>query len=425
MNALAKPFKKAQAFSEALARYGGKIAAFLLSVFVGLCVFLFIADLLNFQNYPQGSLIGGFLALMTYSGMGAIIALMATGWISVLIGRLVYRLLMKFKNIGRPSNWLGGWLMPLLMLVCLGLAAYELYLVAGYTPSDNTLAVAGVYVILAWVCLFFSRGALLSHVVVVAFAFSVGLGQMGQPSLAVQMSQPQQPVADNMVNPAAVPAFRPTVFRPDEAQYQVVQARLRLPGGLRGPKRLSGQLRYRTQLVWWHSQTATRNAGFALMKTAPMRVVRSGVDKALRGIRARQLTKQTTGKNAEVKARRTFTHNPTIVERSTPKLSKADHFRKHGKRLPGKPASTEAYAQQAQRFMNKPPKGTLTGRRPDGDIVRYNPKTGVYGTITSNGRIKTYMKLAKRSAKNPDGYSPKFANNKEYFYASFKKRSTT
>lgn len=84
------------------------------------------------------------------------------------------------------------------------------------------------------------------------------------------------------------------------------------------------------------------------------------------------------------------------------------HFNKHGAEFAGVKNSLD-YVAQAQKFLRTPPPGTLTGVRQNGDIVRYNPETNVFGVMNKFGAPKTYYHLNDHS----------YSTNLEYFYAQF------
>ena len=139
-------------------------------------------------------------------------------------------------------------------------------------------------------------------------------------------------------------------------------------------------------------------------------------------IASKARTRLTTGKDVQ-KALNRFTNNPTNPDRKTPKLSKHDHYKSHRaglKKVGLDYKSADAYAKGAQKFLNNPPKGTLTKVRLEGDnkgdVIRFNEKTGEYGVMTKNGLIKTYFAPSVRSKDNPRGFRPKFKDAKEYFY---------
>lgn len=121
---------------------------------------------------------------------------------------------------------------------------------------------------------------------------------------------------------------------------------------------------------------------------------------AVADFKAARLTKQTSGANNPA-------NPPSRGWTLTPRELK-DHANRHGPRLGL--TSQSAYEAGAKNFLDNPPKGTLTARRADGDIVRYNPKTDEYGVKTKDGLIRTYFK--------PDPTKNKRASNKDYFYES-------
>lgn len=408
-------FVKPAKASDEIARICGLLAAFSVALLAGLFVFAFLIDLLDFQNYDEGSLLYLALGLLYLSLVGGLVALMACAFVGVKLGRAVYQLLRKIgSNLDPPSTWLKGLFMPSLAVLFAGFAGYEFYLAAGYELSDEALTRIGLYIMLMLGCLVFSRLALFGYVAVAIIVGSAGYENFAEQRYYTQSVRAEAP-ADNhrhRVRPVR------TVMVWEEPQAEVQYVRFRPPRGGRF-RSWTGQLTRGVFAIGARATNAAVRGARGLMKTTPARAVSQVADKSLRGMRAKNMTRQTTGANATVKAKQTFTHNPKIRKRRTPVASRNDHFEKHGQRLPGKPANATEYARQAQRFMNNPPRGTLTRRREGGGIIRYNPKTGEYGTLTADGRIRTYMKLGKESPSNPNGYSPtRFRNNKEYFYGT-------
>ncbi len=69
----------------------------------------------------------------------------------------------------------------------------------------------------------------------------------------------------------------------------------------------------------------------------------------------------------------------------------------------------------------------LTGRKPpgvlqrvrssNGDIIRFDPATGAYGTVSRDGTIRTFFKPGPKSPTNPRGWYPpdKFSSPLDYF----------
>lgn len=79
------------------------------------------------------------------------------------------------------------------------------------------------------------------------------------------------------------------------------------------------------------------------------------------------------------------TKNKTSVENAL------GHFKKHGKDFPGIQNSKQ-YVEKATSFLNNSPKGTLTKTRPNGDILKYDPKTNTFGVQRADGVPRTMFK---------------------------------
>lgn len=67
------------------------------------------------------------------------------------------------------------------------------------------------------------------------------------------------------------------------------------------------------------------------------------------------------------------------------------HWKKHGNEFP-ELQNAKQYAEQAKDFLNNPPKGTLTKTRPNGDVLRYDPKTNTFGVQNADGAPKTMFR---------------------------------
>jgi hypothetical protein len=93
------------------------------------------------------------------------------------------------------------------------------------------------------------------------------------------------------------------------------------------------------------------------------------------------------------------------------------HYKNHGSDFGAKSASD--YERMANKFLTGPkPNGVLQKTRPNGDIVRFDPATGDFGVVTSNGTIRTYYKPAPASPTNPRGYNPsKYSSPLDYYNA--------
>jgi len=67
------------------------------------------------------------------------------------------------------------------------------------------------------------------------------------------------------------------------------------------------------------------------------------------------------------------------------------HWRKHGSEF-SQFHSAGQYENGAREFMAKPPPGTLTKHRPNGDTLFYNPQSNTFGVATRQGRPRTFFK---------------------------------
>lgn len=106
----------------------------------------------------------------------------------------------------------------------------------------------------------------------------------------------------------------------------------------------------------------------------------------------------------------TPTKNQTIAQNAY------RHFKDHGAEFGAQNAVV--YTQKALSFLNNPPPGTLTKVRTNGDVVRYDPLTNVFGVMDKTGAPRTFYKPAPASATNPRGYDPsKYSSPLEYFNA--------
>lgn len=82
-------------------------------------------------------------------------------------------------------------------------------------------------------------------------------------------------------------------------------------------------------------------------------------------------------------------------------------------------ASPKEYESLARAFLTAPKNPHVLERiRANGDIVRFDPRSGDLGIITTDGTIRTFFKPAPRTASNPRGYDPNaFESPLDYFYA--------
>ena len=67
------------------------------------------------------------------------------------------------------------------------------------------------------------------------------------------------------------------------------------------------------------------------------------------------------------------------------------HFKKHKRDFP-EFQNSKQYVEGAHKFLNNPPKGTLTKRRPNGDTLHYEPRTNTFGVKDANGVPKTMFR---------------------------------
>ena len=68
-----------------------------------------------------------------------------------------------------------------------------------------------------------------------------------------------------------------------------------------------------------------------------------------------------------------------------------DHWRKHKAEFP-EFQNAKQYVEGAKSFLKKPPAGTFTKVRKNGDILRYDPKTNTFGVSNANGAPKTLFR---------------------------------
>ena len=260
-------------------------------------------------------------------------------------------------------------------------------------------------------CLCFGRLALLGQFASLAFVSTLLCIALGAAKPAVASYQPQSvKVSQNMAY---------------QCEYTVKE--LRLKPRFR-PRRGQGRAGRPDNTL---TVTALRKGGSLIVQsnryvlTNMAKLAHTPILRVPRAISAEARTTLTSGRYASTRASRTFTTSRTNARRSTAESSRQDHYAKHGSRLnEGRPPrrqlrNANEYAAEAQRFMNRPPKGTLTRRRYNGDIVRYDPQSRRYGTMSETGEIRTYMKLGKKSPSNPRGYRPQdYKNDREYFYGN-------
>jgi RHS repeat-associated protein len=98
------------------------------------------------------------------------------------------------------------------------------------------------------------------------------------------------------------------------------------------------------------------------------------------------------------------------TRKKTPVQNALSHFNDHRGDFPQVQNALQ-YTMQAQQFLRNPPAGTLTGIRPNGDIVRYNPSQNLFGVLSGTGAPRTFYK--------PDPLIHGYDTNLDYFYAQF------
>jgi filamentous hemagglutinin len=97
----------------------------------------------------------------------------------------------------------------------------------------------------------------------------------------------------------------------------------------------------------------------------------------------------------------------TATKTKTPAQNALRHFKDHGSDFGAKNALD--YVRQAHQFLMKPPTGTSTRTRANGDMVRYNAYTNTFGVLAPNGSPRTFFK--------PDPMVHGFPTNLDYFNA--------
>lgn len=98
----------------------------------------------------------------------------------------------------------------------------------------------------------------------------------------------------------------------------------------------------------------------------------------------------------------TATKNKTGVQNAL------GHFNKHKGEFP-EFLNAKQYVEGAKKFLNNPPKGTLTKTRPNGDTLRYNPNSNTFGILDKFGTPRTLFKP------NPERHG--YPGNLDYFNA--------
>jgi|ERR1019366_6687422 filamentous hemagglutinin len=97
----------------------------------------------------------------------------------------------------------------------------------------------------------------------------------------------------------------------------------------------------------------------------------------------------------------------SATKTKSPAQNALRHFKDHGGDFGARNALD--YVRQAQQFLLNPPAGTLTRRRANGDVLRYNPITNTFGVLGPKGVPRTLFK--------PDPAVHGFPTNLDYFNA--------
>ena len=92
----------------------------------------------------------------------------------------------------------------------------------------------------------------------------------------------------------------------------------------------------------------------------------------------------------------------------TPVQNAFKHFKDHGKEFDDVGNSLE-YVAKGQKFVRKPPLGTKTINRTNGDVVRYHRRSNSFGVMNSSGAPKSFFK--------PDPAKHGYPTNMDYFRA--------
>lgn len=67
------------------------------------------------------------------------------------------------------------------------------------------------------------------------------------------------------------------------------------------------------------------------------------------------------------------------------------HFKKHKSEFP-EFQNAKQYAEGTKKFLNNPPKGTLTKTNSRGDTLRYDPNTNTFGVLSKDGAPRTMFR---------------------------------
>lgn len=81
----------------------------------------------------------------------------------------------------------------------------------------------------------------------------------------------------------------------------------------------------------------------------------------------------------------------SATSRTSAKENALRHFLSHHGEFPDV-RDIKDYIEKANRFLNDPPSGTLTKKRANGDVLRYDPGSNTFGVMDKNGHPRTLFK---------------------------------
>jgi RHS repeat-associated protein len=103
----------------------------------------------------------------------------------------------------------------------------------------------------------------------------------------------------------------------------------------------------------------------------------------------------------------------------TPVQNALKHWKDHKADFP-ELKNAKQYVETAKAFIAKPPAGTLSRSRPNGEVVQYNPKSNTFSVNQADGTAKTMYSPAPRSPSNPRGYDPsEYSSPLDYYEKSY------
>jgi RHS repeat-associated protein len=109
----------------------------------------------------------------------------------------------------------------------------------------------------------------------------------------------------------------------------------------------------------------------------------------------------------------------SAAKNSTPVQTALAHWNKHGMDFPDL-QNAKQYVEAAKNFISKPPAGTLSRTRVDGDVVQFNEKLNTFAISKADGTPVTMYSPAPRSSTNPNGYkTSKYSSALDYFERSY------